>query len=82
MVSDSCDDGEDCGCLTGLLGAEVLQRISSRVGVEQQDGKTEISMRGNHCVFLERRPGNKRGKSRLNDMLVRGRCRSKSLKSP
>lgn len=48
--------------LTCLLGAEVLQRISSRVGVKQQDGKTEVSVGRDHRTLLGRRTGNKRGR--------------------
>lgn len=39
--------------LTCLLGAEVLQRVASRVGVQQQDGEREIGMPWDDRAVLE-----------------------------
>jgi len=48
--------------LTCLLGTEVLQRVSRRVGVKQQDSKSEIAVRRNHLVFLEGKQKHEREK--------------------
>lgn len=45
------------GCLTCLLRTEVLQRVSGRVGIKQEDSKAEISVISDQHVFLKR--GNK-----------------------
>lgn len=41
-------------CLTCLLCTEMLQRVSSRVGIKQQDSEIKISVAGNQYVFLRR----------------------------
>lgn len=59
LISDS--GGSSCGIfLTCLLSAEVLQRISRRVGVQQQDSETEIGVRRNRRALLEGRTGSER----------------------
>ncbi|TNN70274.1 hypothetical protein EYF80_019488 [Liparis tanakae] len=56
------------------VGQQKEERISSRVGVEQQESNTEIGVMRNHCAFLDTKTGN-REKKKMESLLFLMRLR-------